>query len=261
MIGYETGQWYVHDGEKWLLAEPQPTSEAPPQAKPEPERPTAQPAPPERPVITETKRAERATSPQPPATRSRLPVVAGIIAAAVVIAAIAQLAGQCQSPTPAPTAQPAPAATAVPTKLREPMPTTPLQNSIRIRSILPAPGTSLKTGQVTEFEVSLGYTLGSADKAVLALYVEEYPESAKGCTGSSHQTNGATTVPVSRGEGDLVIRVTWHRDPSGFGAKDIITSGTGFLSPGASLWTDKDESADKLIQQFGEFADYCYGFK
>ena len=27
MIGYETGQWYVHDGEKWAQAEPPPIAD------------------------------------------------------------------------------------------------------------------------------------------------------------------------------------------------------------------------------------------
>ena len=40
MIGYETGQWYVHDGEKWVKA--QPPAAAPPATRPELRQPASE---------------------------------------------------------------------------------------------------------------------------------------------------------------------------------------------------------------------------
>jgi oligopeptide transport system substrate-binding protein len=40
MIGYETGQWYVHDGEQWMKA--QPPAAAPPATRPELRRPASE---------------------------------------------------------------------------------------------------------------------------------------------------------------------------------------------------------------------------
>ena len=60
ILGYETGQWYVHDGEKWVQQEPPRAAPAPPAARPSyPQAteviPDAQPAPaasaPSRPLL------------------------------------------------------------------------------------------------------------------------------------------------------------------------------------------------------------------
>ena len=61
MIGYETGQWYVHDGEKWVRAEPPvpqekspvttpPVATPPPVTTPLPVTPSARWSEPEKPA-------------------------------------------------------------------------------------------------------------------------------------------------------------------------------------------------------------------
>ena len=103
MIGYETGQWYVHDGEKWVRAEP-PASQS---------QPTATTAPPDKPIIARAGSQE--SVPRPPARpgRSWLRIGGGIAAAVVIIGVIVQLASRVQPtttpvPTQAPTQSPAP---------------------------------------------------------------------------------------------------------------------------------------------------------
>jgi len=134
------------------------------------------------------------------------------------------------------------------------------QDTLSISSISPAVGVPLKSGQAVEFEINLHYTLKSADQAILGLFIEEFPDSAKGCVGSDHQTSGGTYVPISRGESDVLVRLKWFRDPGKLGEKDLIASGAGYLGLGANFWTAINGSPDRLIQSFGIFPNHCYAF-
>jgi hypothetical protein len=121
------------------------------------------------------------------------------------------------------------------------------QDAVRITSISPIQGTPLKTGQVTEFEISLEYNLISADKAIIALYLEEYIND--GCAVGPHQTNGGTEVEINRGKGNITARV------------QSTSSVTGFLSPGVNFWTNQNGIAvPPMLDEFGNFPDYCYKF-
>ncbi len=125
-----------------------------------------------------------------------------------------------------------------------------LKNQVRVVSISPLPDTQLQSGQPSTFQVRLGYKLGSADKAILALYMEQFPSNAGGCTGSNHKTNGGTYVPISRGEGEVSVRVSWLGD-----------TGTGYVSPGVNFWPDRNgQLGQPMIQSFGTFPEYCYSF-
>jgi hypothetical protein len=103
MVGYETGQWYVHDGEKWVRGEP-------PRSGVE----TVASAPPPRPRV--------ATPANPAAARTRqakplvwLGVGAGaIVVIILVVVAIMQAGSRPAAPLPAavPTQPAAPAAPA-----------------------------------------------------------------------------------------------------------------------------------------------------
>jgi len=140
------------------------------------------------------------------------------------------------------------------------VPAATTQDTLSISSISPAVGVPLKSGQAVEFEINLHYTLKSADQAILGLFIEEFPDSAKGCVGSDHQTSGGTYVPISRGESDVLVRLKWFRDPGKLGEKDLIASGAGYLGLGANFWTAMNGNPDRLIQSFGLFPDYCYAF-
>ena len=213
MIGAETGQWYVHNGEKWERGEPL-TAQRPAvmpsdiSDSPRPTEPRADP------VKKNEKQVAGRSRPGCGKITLRLVVTIGALLVVTGISVWGLWQGTLTAkprPTPASLlAQPATAvlaspiptlkpSTATPTLTSRPPTATPtptaVQDTIRIASVLPAPGVSLKTGQTTEFAVSLKYTLSSVDKAILALYVEEYPESAKGCTGRRIRPTVAPTYP------------------------------------------------------------------
>ncbi len=99
MIGVETGQWYVHDGEKWVQAEPPAPQETPPVVAP----PIAATQPPQTPAIRRTGLEAPMPRREAQPSRSWLWIGAGILGVVVAIVMIMQLARQCQA-TPPPTA-------------------------------------------------------------------------------------------------------------------------------------------------------------
>ncbi len=129
IIGYETGQWYVHDGEQWAPGEPPrpapvapppaPTPEVPPpQVKAEPAEPISQRLPEKEPRPSSTPQRDRG---QP-----WLWVVVGI-AGVVLLVLLVQAIGRIDArptPIPVPAGQEAPPAepvkTSEATKLPEP---------------------------------------------------------------------------------------------------------------------------------------------
>ena len=92
MIGYETGQWYVHDGEKWVQREPPPVAEAEAQVTEAPQ--SAAPVAP-------------AAAPAAPAKRRWVWVAAGIIGIIGLILVIMLLrSGMISSPRSEPSPGP-----------------------------------------------------------------------------------------------------------------------------------------------------------
>lgn len=108
IIGYETGRWYFHDGERWSPGEPpRPAPEAPPKVKVEPTPP-----------IVQTPQLE-AYQPIPAPERDKRrvwPWVAGIIGVVLMLLLIRQT-GRVRS---IPTAEPAPARPPAATEVIEP---------------------------------------------------------------------------------------------------------------------------------------------
>ena len=140
MIGYETGQWYVHDGEKWVRSEPPipqenlaaelAAPEAPPMQKPD------------------------AVSARPKAKPSIpwLRVGVGIVVAAVIIGVLAQLAGRGQpAPTPIPIAPPTESlASARPAEPAAAAPTPPTsREDIKVAILAPLTGHAPTFGTMT----------------------------------------------------------------------------------------------------------------
>jgi hypothetical protein len=123
----------------------------------------------------------------------------------------------------------------------------PFVDSVKIQRIGPRPETPLH--QPTDIQLDLDYSLFSADRAILALYLEQFPQAAAGCNGTEHQTNGAANLPVARGEHIVSVTVRWPGAP-----------GAGFLAVGASFWRDVDGQAVGPRTQLGLFADVCYSF-
>jgi len=129
MIGYETGRWYVHDGQQWIRAEP-PGAE-PPQATAL-AQPVPKPSAPAQPIPQPTALAQPAPKPRAPAQRAAQPRarkpwlwialgVAGVVLLVVVTRLVTPGPGSTPAKTPAPAAAPPAATKAVePTKIVEP---------------------------------------------------------------------------------------------------------------------------------------------
>lgn len=123
----------------------------------------------------------------------------------------------------------------------------PFVDSVKIQRIGPRPETILR--QSADIQLELVYSLFSAERAILIVYLEQFPQTAAGCNGSDHQTNGSTSVPVARGEHVVPIEVHW---PGG--------TGTGFLTVGANFWKDIDGQPVGPPTEAGLFREFCYSF-
>jgi hypothetical protein len=124
---------------------------------------------------------------------------------------------------------------------------TPFADTVKIRSISPRPQTRLR--QSADIQLELLYSLFSADKAILAVYLEEFPENAGRCDGAAHQTNGGIRVPVARGEHVLPVTVHWPGN-----------SAAGFLTVGANIWRDVDGQPVGPPTDAGLFREFCFAF-
>jgi hypothetical protein len=124
---------------------------------------------------------------------------------------------------------------------------TPFADSVKIQSIAPRPQTRLQ--QSADIQLELLYSLFSADKAILAVYLEEFPENAGRCDGATHQTNGGIKVPVARGEHIVPVTVHW-----------LGNSAAGFLTVGASFWKDVDGQPVGPPTDVGLFHEFCFSF-
>jgi hypothetical protein len=129
-------------------------------------------------------------------------------------------------------------------------------DSVQIRDIEPPPKTWLlvSPGHATRIRVVTSYALSSADRAALSVFAEEYPESAGGCRGAVHQTNGGSQLLIKRGTGTATIDVIWPAN-SGAGARPLNPS--GYVAVGANFFTP---DGNTQIRNFGLFANVCYHF-
>ena len=120
-------------------------------------------------------------------------------------------------------------------------------DSVSIISLTPPVSTTLRASAPPTFTVELRYTLASADRAIMAIYLEQYPASRGNCTGDTHRTNGGTRISISRGTRSLKVSVRW---PGG--------GGSSYLGIGANLWADVGGNPGKQIHAFGVFPRYCF---
>ena len=130
IIGYETGQWYVHDGEQWVPGQPpRPAAEASaPQAEAEPKQPSVEPPRPAPKRQAKAKREEPAVAPpraekpqaaqasQPGGRRPWLWVAAGVAGLALVALLIRQVGQGGSTPTAEPAPMPAPTGAGAPAR-------------------------------------------------------------------------------------------------------------------------------------------------
>jgi GH24 family phage-related lysozyme (muramidase) len=129
-------------------------------------------------------------------------------------------------------------------------------DSVQIQNIGPPPQTLLgvSQGSATRISVTVNYALSSADRASLFVFAEEYPESAGGCRGDVHQTNGGSQSLIQRGTGVATITVIWPGN-GGANAKPVYPS--GYVTVGANFLTP---DGNTQIRSFGSFTRFCYHF-
>ena len=123
----------------------------------------------------------------------------------------------------------------------------PVAESVKIQNIGPRPGTRLRIGQSPDIQLGLIYVLNSADRAFLGMRLVE--GTAEDCKGKYTRTNGATNLPVVRGEHFASVSIKW-----------LGGSGTGFLTVGATFWKDVDGHIGEQIAALGFFPEVCYPF-
>jgi hypothetical protein len=127
-------------------------------------------------------------------------------------------------------------------------------DTLRILSITPRIGARVPSAGPVEFRARLHYTLNSASQAILTVYAEHYRNGPQACKGTVHQTEGGTTIPLHKGEGDIDVAFDWVKSA---GPKSQVPPGAGYLNMDANIWTDNSgKPAPPIIKRF-EFSP-CY---
>jgi hypothetical protein len=115
---------------------------------------------------------------------------------------------------------------------------------------LPRPaGNDLTAGAPVPLKVTVKYALTSTDHASLAVFAEEFPYTAGGCTGTVHTTNGGTNTIIQRGSGTIQTTIIWN------GNTPVYPK--GYITLGANWWT---ADGSKLIGGIGLVSAICYHF-
>jgi hypothetical protein len=153
-----------------------------------------------------------------------------------------------------------PAALATPPEKNHPVAKAESADTVEILSVAPSPVQPLTVGRDVEFTIRARYRLQSRPEAVLALYLEEFPEADAACTGPVHQSNGGKLVSISQGTSELQVSVRWQRTALP-GPKDRIPGGRGHLSVGSNLWASKDRQPSALLTRFGTFPSFCRPYR
>ena len=121
-------------------------------------------------------------------------------------------------------------------------------DSARIIAVSPGIDIDLHDHQPVQFSVKAHYVLTSIDHAIIAVYAERYAIGPDGCDAAvKHHTEGGTTIPITRGEGDVTARFNW-RETLG---KVQIPFGASFLGIGVNFWTDHNGRPGKRFARFG----------
>jgi hypothetical protein len=113
----------------------------------------------------------------------------------------------------------------------------------------PVSGSTLTSGQRVPISFRLKYNLTSADQALLHVYVEEFPESAQGFSGSVQMANGGLDIPIKRGSKELIETLYWLGDQPVYPR--------GHLTLGVMLFTPDGR---QMIKSFGLFTAYWWSF-
>jgi hypothetical protein len=100
------------------------------------------------------------------------------------------------------------------------------------------------------FRVTVRYRLTSADRAILAVYLDEFPDTPGRCLGPMHRTQASESAPIGRGEGVVTVVVGTH-----------ALASSGYLAPGMNLWPDSGgRPGSPVIRAFGVQSALCYRF-
>ncbi len=106
-------------------------------------------------------------------------------------------------------------------------------------------GTRVGRGKRVYFEMKIRYFLKSADDAVLMVRTGDTGQNIRDCDGKGTLGDGKS-VPISRGQGEINLRLRWN------------ASGTGYLAFYPSIWST---SGRNRLADFGQAPNYCYPFR
>ena len=120
-------------------------------------------------------------------------------------------------------------------------------DEVVITSIDPPTSKVLSASVSQTLRIDLRVTLASEERAIVAIFLEQYPESAGGCTGATHRTNGGTYIPVRKGTRDVSAEL-----------RTRVGRGASFIAVGTNLWTDVNGKAGTSIRAFGVNPRFCF---
>ena len=124
------------------------------------------------------------------------------------------------------------------------------QDSVVVVSAVPALGTVLKHGQLTDFNITIHYRLTtSLPNPALQIQLHQYDQSLA-CAGPNH-IPAAEHIPMLQGDHTVTVAIPYF---VGMG-KGIVTKGS--IRYGAAIWSDL--ASRQLFKTF-ELPRYCYAF-
>ena len=123
-------------------------------------------------------------------------------------------------------------------------------DSVVVLSAVPPPGTVLKHGQLTDFNITIRYRLTtSLPNPALQVQLHQYDRSLN-CTGPNHIPE-AEHVPMLPGDHNIRLTLPYM---VGMGKGDVPKGSIRF---GATIWSDL--ASRQLFKTF-ELQGYCYAF-
>jgi hypothetical protein len=135
-------------------------------------------------------------------------------------------------------------------------------DSIQLITVQQVGGQTLLRGKPKRLIVRVAYSLTSRETAILALGLDQFPDSTSCVPPKGDVNNGGTVatvaeghIPIQRGSHVVEVPIEWPGD-TGVGTQGKIFS-QGTVSLHASMWSDKPEYKF-LTKWFG--TEYCERF-
>lgn len=132
------------------------------------------------------------------------------------------------------------------------------EDSVRLVSMTPPPGTYLHRLIRQPINVVLEYSLVSESSALLSVSVAQIRQSAAGCSTNAGQLTDATSIPIMHGRHSVSVTVSWSGDTPE--ATKGQTDMQGYLKLVPMFWQSLGGSRGERIRQFNGYDAFCLKF-